>query len=106
MRDAKTFFRIVGALWLAAIGFIVYRERHQWPGLPSGALTERVWREIGDFTFVVLVDFGTVAMAITIVAMLLARALNSRSLQPGELPRSLTRKEVVGRSPSLAAYFT
>ena len=81
----RHFFRIVGALWLAAIGFIVYRERHQWPGGRGGALTERVWREIGDFTFAVLVDFGTVAIAITIVAMLLTRALNST----GELLMSL-----------------
>ncbi len=85
-RDAKTFFRIVGALWLVAIGFIVYTKRAEWPwGSGAGGPSEQAWRDVGDFTFAVLADFGTVGIAITIVAMLLTRALNST----GELLMSL-----------------
>ena len=84
--DAKTFFRIVGALWLAAIGFIVYEKRDELPwGLGAAGTTEQAWRDIGDFTFAVLADFGTVGIAITIVAMLLTRAVN----KTGELLMSL-----------------
>ena len=85
-RDAKTFFRIVGALWLVAIGFIVYTKRDEWPW-PSdaGGLSGQAWQDIGDFTFAVLADFGTVGIAITIVAMLLTRAVN----KTGELLMSL-----------------
>ena len=85
-RDAKIFFWIVGALWLGAIGFIVYRKRDEWPW-PSdaGGLSGQAWQDIGDFTFAVLADFGTVGLAITIVAMLLTRAVN----KTGELLMSL-----------------
>ena len=85
-RDAKIFFWIVGALWLGAIGFIVYRKRDEWPW-PSdaGGLSGQAWQDIGDFTFTVLADFGTVGLAITIVAMLLTRAVN----KTGELLMSL-----------------
>ena len=85
-RDAKTFFRIVGTLWLAAIGFIVYKAWDEWPwGSGAVGTSEQAWRDVGDFTFAVLADFGTVGLAITIVAMLLTRALNST----GELLMSL-----------------
>ena len=43
------------------------------------------WLDVGDFTFAVLADFGTVGIAITIVAMLLTRAVN----KTGELLMSL-----------------
>lgn len=85
-RDARTFFRIVGALWLLAIGLIVHREWDPWlRDSGAGGLTELAWLDIGDFAFVVLADFGTVGIAITIAAMLLTRALNST----GELLMSL-----------------
>ena len=85
-RDARTFFRVVGALWLAGIGFSVHRELDRWPSGSGGSvITEQSWRYIGDFTFAVLADFGTVGIAITIVAMLLTRTLNST----GELLMSL-----------------
>ena len=85
-RDARTFFRIVGALWLSALVFAGYRKRSELPwdsgaGGPAG----QVWRDVGDFTFAVLADFGTVGVAITIVAMLLTRAVN----KTGELLMSL-----------------
>ncbi len=85
-RDAKTFFRIVGALWLAALAFAFYRKRDQLPWDSSaGGPYDQAWLHVGDFTFAVLADFGTVGIAITIVAMLLTRAVN----KTGELLMSL-----------------
>ena len=85
-RDARTFFRIVGALWLAALAFAFYRRGDE-PTWDSGAggLADQAWLDVGDFTFAVLADFGTVGIAITIVAMLLTRAVN----KTGELLMSL-----------------
>ena len=82
-RDARTFFRIVGALWLAGLGFAFYRKRGELPW--DGGLADRAWSELGEFAFAALADFGAVALAITIVAMLLARAVN----KTGELLMSL-----------------
>ena len=85
-RDAKTFFRIVGALWLAALGFAFYRKRADLPwDSGAGGLKDEAWLDVGDFTFVVLAEFGTVCIAITIVAMLLTRVVN----KTGELLMSL-----------------
>ena len=85
-RDAKTFFRIVGALWLAALGFTFYRKRDELPwDSGAGGPADQAWLDVGDFTFAVLADFGTVGIAITIVAMLLTRAVN----KTGELLMSL-----------------
>ena len=85
-RDAKTFFRIVGALWLAALGFAFYRKRDELPwDSGAGGPADQAWLDVGDFTFAVLADFGTVGIAITIVAMLLTRAVN----KTGELLMSL-----------------
>ena len=85
-RDAKTFFRIVGALWLAALGFAFYRRRDElrWDA-GAGGSADQAWLDVGDFVFAVLADFGTVGIAITIVAMLLTRAVN----KTGELLMSL-----------------
>ena len=85
-RDAKTFFRVVGALWLAALGFTFYRKRDELPwDSGAGGPAEQAWLDVGDFIFAVLADFGTVGIAITIVAMLLTRAVN----KTGELLMSL-----------------
>ena len=76
-RDAKTFFRIVGALWLAALVFAFYRKRDELPrDWGAGGLADQVWLDVGDFIFATLADFGTVGIAITIVAMLLTRVVN------------------------------
>ena len=85
-RDAKTFFRIVGALWLAALVFAFYRKRDElsW-GSGTGGSAGPAWPDVGDFTFAVLAEFGTVGIAITIVAMLLTRVVN----KTGELLMSL-----------------
>ena len=86
-RDAKTFFRIVGALWLAALGFAFSKRRNELPpDSGAGGPVDQAWLEVGNFTFAVLVDFGTVCIAITIVAMLLTRAVN----KTGELLMSCT----------------
>lgn len=54
-RDAKTFFRIVGVLWLAAIVFAFYRKQDELPsGSGAGGLADQTWLDIGDFTFAVL----------------------------------------------------
>ena len=54
-RDAKTFFRIVGALWLAALGFAFYRKRDELPwSSGTGGSADQAWLELGDFTFAVL----------------------------------------------------
>ncbi len=85
-RDAKTFFRIVGALWLAALGFAFYGKREELPwDAGAGVSADQAWLEVGDFIFAVLADFGTVGIAITIVAMLITRAVN----KTGELLMSL-----------------
>ena len=75
-RDARTFFRIVSALWLVALAYIVYKTREHWP-VPGGAPLEQAWRSVGDATFAVLVDFGSVGIAIAIMSMLLTRAVNA-----------------------------
>ena len=85
-RDAKTFFRIVGLLWLGTLVFAFYRMRDELPWYSAAdGLTDQYWLNVGDFTFAVLADFGTVAIATTIVAMLLTRAVN----KTGELLMSL-----------------
>lgn len=76
-RDARTFFRIVGALWLVALAYIVYKTGDQGSAVPGGVPLEQVWRSVGDTTLAVLVDFGSVGIAIAIVSMLLTRAVNT-----------------------------
>lgn len=69
------FFRIAGALWLAELGFLTYKARHEWPrGASGGDAAESAWRSVGDSAFDVLADFGAAALAIAVVAMLLTRA--------------------------------
>ena len=54
-RDAKTFFRIVGVLWLATLGFAFYRKRDELPSNSgAGGLADQPWLDIGEFTFAVL----------------------------------------------------
>ncbi|MCY3837270.1 MAG: hypothetical protein OXH09_01215 [Gammaproteobacteria bacterium] len=77
-RDAKTFFRIVLALWLVALARIVYKKSDGWSAGSSGAVVESggtIWTRGADFALAVLVDFGAVCLATAVVAMLLARTL-------------------------------
>ena len=75
-RDARTFFRIAGAVWVVAIAFIVYKSLDDTPpqavAMPPG---ER-WRAAGDFVLGALADFGTVGIAIAILSMILTRVVN------------------------------
>ena len=74
-RDAKTFFRIVLALWLVALAYIVYKKSDEWAAGSSGAVVESgaIWTHWADFALAVLVDLGTVCLAAAVVAVLLAR---------------------------------
>ena len=66
VRDARMFFGLAGALWLAALVQIVYNTAKAWPPAapwPNDALA-------------VLADLGTVGVGAAIVSMLLARAVN------------------------------
>ena len=71
-RDARTFFRIVGVLWLVALAFIVYKTPYE-PPVGSNA----AWRDRGEFGLDVLTEFATVGVAIAIVSMVLMRAVNT-----------------------------
>ena len=71
-RDARTFFRIVGVLWLVALVFVVYKTPHEQP-VVSGA----AWQAYGQFGLDVLTEFATVGVAIAIISMVLTRVVNT-----------------------------
>ena len=74
-RDAKTFFRLAGLLWLATVAFIVYKTADR--SSRTVRVTEQeAWRSVGDFALAVLAEFGTVAIAIAVLAMPLTRVVN------------------------------
>ena len=68
--DARTFFRIVGALWLVALARIGYNMRSQWAAATEG------WWGAGDFALAVLGQFSDVGMGAAMAAMLLTRPVN------------------------------
>ena len=68
-RDARTFFWIVGSLWLAALAHMVYKTGKAQP--PTTA-----WQVAADTAVAVLADFGSVSVGVAAVAMLLSRAVN------------------------------
>ena len=54
---------------LRRLGFAFYRKRDELPwDSGAGGPADQEWLDVGDFTFAVLADFGTVGIAITIVA--------------------------------------
>lgn len=69
-RDARTFFRIVGAMWLVALARIGYNMGGQWAAAPEG------WWGAGDFALAVAGDFSDVGAGLAMVAMLLTRPVN------------------------------
>ena len=87
-RDARTFFRLVGVLWIAGLAYSSHRTRHE-PTAEWNAATAEAggpWpHHVGDFAMAALSDFSGVAIAIAIMAMLLTRPLNIA----GELLMSL-----------------
>ena len=87
-QDARTFFRLVGVLWIAGLAYSSHRARQEptaeWNTAPSE--TGGPWpHHVGDFVMAALGDFSGVAIAIAIIAMLLTRPLNTA----GELLMSL-----------------
>ncbi len=75
-RDARTFFRIAGTFWVVALVFIVYKSVDDSLAPGVGADQQEVWRCVGDSILGVLADFGTVAIGIGVLSMLLARPAN------------------------------
>ena len=69
-RDARTFFRIVGALWLVALARIGYNMSGQLAAAPEG------WWGAGDFALAALGEFSDVGVGLAMVAMLLTRPVN------------------------------
>ena len=68
--DARTFFRIVGALWLVALARIGYNMSSQWAATPED------WWVAGDFALAVLGQFSDVGAGAAMAAMLLTRPVN------------------------------
>ena len=75
-RDAKTFFRLAGLLWLASVAFIVYKTADRWSLRTLGVAEQEAGRGVGDFALAVLAEFGTIAIAIAVLAMPLTRVVN------------------------------
>ena len=69
-RDARTFFRIVGALWLVALARIGYNMSREW------ATTPEHWLGAGDFALAVLGQFSDVGAGVALAGMLLTRPVN------------------------------
>ncbi|MDE2785088.1 MAG: hypothetical protein OXL37_00345, partial [Chloroflexota bacterium] len=84
-RDARTFFRLVGLLWLGALVYVGYKTLNEPETQWKSAASESWWQTAGDFALAVLNDFGGVGVGIAILAMLLTRPLNLT----GELLMSL-----------------
>ncbi len=68
--DARTFFLIVGALWLVALARIGYNMSSQW------AVESAQWWSAGDFALAVLGQFSDVGAGVAMVAMVLTRPVN------------------------------
>ncbi len=68
--DARTFFLIVGALWVVALARIGYNMSSQW------AVESAQWWSVGDFALAVLGQFSDVGAGVAMVAMLLTRPVN------------------------------
>ena len=86
-RDARTFFRLLGLLWLAGLAYVVRRTPYPTHQPPSEAWAPAAtrWDVAGDYVAAVLGEFGPIAVGIAIMAMLLTRPLNLT----GELLMSL-----------------
>ncbi len=78
-KDARTFFRLVGILWIAGMVHVSHRARHNpaaaW-NIPTAEPGGPWPQYAGDFVIVALNDFGGIAIGIAIIAMLLTRPVN------------------------------
>lgn len=84
-RDTRTFFRLVGVLWLVTLAYIIYKTLNEPAYEWKAASSESWWQIAGDFALAVMYDFSGVAIGIAILSMLLTRPLNLT----GELLMSL-----------------
>ena len=84
-RDARTFFRLISAMWLVALAYVVYKTLNAPAAQWKAASSVSWWQTAGDFALAVMSDFSGVAIGIAILAMLLTRPLNLT----GELLMSL-----------------
>ena len=84
-RDARTFFRLLSAMWLVALAYVVYKTLNAPSAQWKAASSVSWWQTAGDFALAVMSDFSGVAIGIAILAMLLTRPLNLT----GELLMSL-----------------
>ena len=75
-RDARTFFGIAGTFWVVALVFIACKSVDDSLAPGVGADQQEIWRRVGDSILGVLADFGTVAIGIGVLSMLLARPAN------------------------------
>lgn len=78
-KDARTFFRLVGWLWLAAIVYLCRRVAQdpaaEWQA--AAALPGASWPQYaGDFVLAVLGELNLIAVGLAIIALLLTRPLN------------------------------
>ena len=78
-KDARTFFRLVGWLWLAAIVYLSRRVAQdpaaEWQA--AAALPGASWPQYaGDFVLAVLGELNLIAVGLAIIALLLTRPLN------------------------------
>ena len=71
-RDARTALGVARALWLVALATIVYNASEGWAAGAGAVLATRS----ADFVLGVLEEFAAVAVALAVVAVLAARALN------------------------------
>ena len=78
-KDARTFFRLVSWLWLAAIVYLC-RRAAQDPAAEWNAATAAPgtpwYQYAGDFVIAVLGELNLIAIGIAIMALLLTRPLN------------------------------
>ena len=78
-KDARTFFRLVSLLWLAAVVYLVRRTAQdpaaKWKA--TAAMPGASWPDYaGDFALAVLGELNLIAVGIAIIALLLTRPLN------------------------------
>ena len=69
-RDTRTFFRLVGVLWLVALAYIIYKTLNEPASEWKAASSESWWQIAGDFALVVMYDFSGVAIGIAILLRL------------------------------------
>ena len=78
-KDARTFFRLVSWLWLAAVVYLCRRTAQdpaaEWKA--TAAMPGAAWPDYaGDFVLAVLGELSLIAVGIAIIALLLTRPLN------------------------------